>query len=380
MNCRRALARHGANLLRNDRRGSFRCKEAIRGGPGRVSVRTKNVPAGMKSLLALGIAVCSLGCTAINRPSCRLPCGVSPAEPAHRKPYGPQPWQSTDAAFPYSVWAPKNARPVKAVVILAPGWDGTMRDYAALAEHLAAHGYVVYGSEQRSGVYDPKKGRRGNPRAWHEWVRDLQGFTAFVRRKHPGLPLFYHGHSFGTLVATQTASEATQKPAGLILQSMAMPLLIEKESAAKGALIGAFAWLRVPHLRLAGEVAKPTGDEVLNCQWLHSRDRVAEGYKVRYFLQAAKLGHQARLSSRALHLPVLALEGEQDSVVAPKPGDKQAYDQYLRHELRGGRAEVIAYRHGYHTMTIPPTGHPALDQTASKALRDITAWLDRQTR
>lgn len=264
-------------------------------------------------------------------------------------------------------------------MILVPGWDGTMADYAFLAEHLAAHGYIVYGSEQRTGAYDPERRRHGNPDSWKAWVGDLQEFTDFVRRKHPGLAVFYHGHSFGTLVAMRVAAEAAKKPDGLILQSVAMPLLIEKESALKGALIGALAWVRVPHLRLAGQLAKPTGDSLLNCRWLNSKDRVAEGYKVRYFLEAAKLGHLARQSSKALAMPLLALEGSMDDVVAPKPADKVAYDFYLRHELANGRAEVITYRDGYHTMTIPPTTDKALDDTSAKALRDITAWLDRAT-
>ncbi len=337
----------------------------------------------MKSLLPLFLAVCGVGCTALNHPSCRLPEGIWPLPPAHEKPYRPAPWGSGDQAFPYSVWTPKAPRPVQAVVILIPGWDGTMTDYAVLAEHLAAHGYAVYGSEQRAGVYDPEAKRRGNPQHWHEWVRDLQEFTTFAARKHPGLPVFYHAHSFGTLVAAETAAEpvGTRRPDGIILQSMAMPLLIEKESALKGAIIGALACVRVPQLAIMESAnLGPTGDPVLNCQWMQSKDRLAEGYKVRYFLEAAKLGHRVWETSEKLTLPVLALEGEQDNVVAPKPADKWAYDQFLRYRLRGGRAEVIRYHGGYHTMTIVRTGNPALDRTTAKALHDITQWLDRQTR
>lgn len=336
----------------------------------------------MKTLLLLCLAVCCVGCSALNHPSCRLPGTDHVSLPAHPKPYRPEPWGTGDQAFPYSVWTPHAPRSVKAVVILVPGWDGTMRDYEVLAEHLRAHGYAVYGSEQRTGVYDPVKSQRGNPDDWQNWVRDLQGFTAFVRHKHPGVPFYYHGHSFGTMVAAQTAAQSsgTGRPAGIILQSMAMPFLIEKENAFKGALFGAFAWVRVPQLAL-GDLAKlgPTGDPTLNCQWMHSEDRLAEGYKVRYFLEAAKLGHRVWETSEKLTLPVLALEGEQDNVVAPKPADKWAYDQFLRYHLRGGRAEVIRYHDGYHTMTIPPAGNPALDRTTAKALGDITHWLDRQT-
>ena len=92
-----------------------------------------------------------------------------------------------------------------------------------------------------------------------------------------------------------------------------------------------------------------------------------------------------RVESDAVHL-VPEVESPRRPIapvrikVAPKPADKWAYDQFLRYRLRDGRAEVIRYHDGYHTMTIAPTGNPALDRTTTKALRDIRQWLDRQTR
>lgn len=263
-----------------------------------------------------------------------------------------------------------------------PGWDGTIADYRVLAEHLRAHGYAVYGSEQATGVHDPVAKRRGHPRHWPEWVRDLQDFTSFVAQRHPRLPLFYHGHSFGTLVAAQTtaAAKVAHRPAGLILQSVAMPFLIERESALADVFMGAASWMRVPHLALIEATGRgPTGDATLNCQWLRSEDRLRIGYKVGYFHEAAKLGHQVWQTSQKLTLPVLALEGERDNVVAPKPADKARYHRFLSERLRGGQADVLPYPDGYHTMTITPTGNPALNRTTEKVLRDITHWLDRQT-
>lgn len=289
-------------------------------------------------------------------------------------------WTSFDGTkFPYSRWAPAGS--AKAVVILVPGWDASMMDYTVLAKHLAAHGYLVYGSEQRTGAYDPKPLRRGNPANREEWVRDLEAFTALVARRHRGLPIFYHGHSFGTVVAMEAAAERKDggRLRGLVLQSVAMPFI--EEHSTLEALAGAAPCVQMPHLRLIESTGRgPTGSKTLNCQWLRSPDRVAEGYKLRYFKKVCELGHEARASSRSLRLPVLALEGEKDQVVAPQPKDMTAYDRYLRQELCGGKAKVIAYGDGYHTMTITPTGDAALDRTTRKALADITSWLDAAVR
>ena len=150
-------------------------------------------------------------------------------------------------------------------------------------------------------------------------MRDLQAFTRFAADRHPGLPIFYHGHSFGTIVALQTAHEEQKArspyaPKGVILQSLAMPFLIEKENAVAGALVATFGDVSFPHLTLIELFhGQPTGSLVLNCQWLRSSDRLGSGYKVRYLEQAAKLGHAARAAAirdaKPVHiLPVLPYE------------------------------------------------------------------------
>jgi alpha-beta hydrolase superfamily lysophospholipase len=113
----------------------------------------------------------------------------------------------------------------------------------------------------------------------------------------------------------------------------------------------------------------PTGLPAANCQWLRASDRVRQGYKVRFFLKSLELGHAARLSSRELRLPVLALEGGKDRVVVRNSEERKTYDTYLRHELRGGRADVLFYPDGYHTLTV--------GTTQDTALRDIRRWIAR---
>lgn len=341
----------------------------------------------MKHFWLAAAAIISLsGCAVINRPTCELPANVAPLPAAHTKPYEPEPWKSFDGSrFPYSVWKAHGEK-ARAVVILSPGWDGTMLDYTPLAEYLARAGFTVYGSEERTGVYDPSWWRRGNPSNWEDWVRDFQSFTNFVAAREPGLPLFYHGHSFGTLVVLQTAAQSRQDhlarvPRGIIIQSLAMPFLIEKENPAlQAGLFATIGGVRFPQLTLM-ELLKsgPTGDKVLNCQWERSPDRLARGYEGRYFLEAARLGHQARVNAGRRGPPVLALEGCKDEVVAPKPDQKVAYHEFLTQTLRSGHATVIRYPNGYHTIVVKKVASEAQNRDSEKAKRDIAQWLTDRT-
>jgi len=254
-----------------------------------------------------------------------------------------------------------------------------MGDYPVMGQYLSKRGYEVYGSEQRTGIYDPKRNRRGNPTNPKDWVRDAQAFTAFVARRNGGAPIYYYGHSFGGIVSLATTHESPpeSRPKGVIVESIAMPLLIDGKSFVKAVLLMPFEWWRIPHLRLAESLGKdPIGNPSASCQWLRSPDRLREGYKVRYLVAAAKVGHQVRKHSREYRFPVLVLTGEKDVVIAPDEKSKKKLRAYLTEELCDGRARVISYPNGHHSMILSPTGDANTDGTTGKLLRDVVAWLD----
>lgn len=285
-------------------------------------------------------------------------------------------WTSFDGTrFPYAANLPADGAKPRAIVILVPGWDAVTSDYVFLIDHLVRSGYAVYGSENRTQVYDPVRSRHGNPEDWRDWVRDLQAFTQLVERKHPGVPVFYHGHGFGAIVAMQAAAEsrAAGSPRGIIAHSPGFPLMSADGKAFSSLLMRSVAWVRLPHVMLFDLTGRlPTADDVFNARWLHSPDRLPEGYKVRFLIMAARLGHEARLSSRHLELPVLALEGARDPVVARNDRERCAYHAYLDDELAGGRATLKRYANGSHTVIVGETREQALD--------DITTWLDHHVR
>ena len=263
----------------------------------------------------------------------------------------------------------------RSVVLIVPGTDSVTGDYNSITEELLRHGHAVYGCENRTFRYGPGPDhRRGNPSDWPTWVKDLQGFARFVKTQHPGVPMFWHGQSFGAVQVLQTAAEATgdDVPDGLIIHSPGFGLMFRKATFLRGMKFGIFAWLRVPWVRLIELGNMPmTDDPVVDGRWKHSEDRLRQGIKVRYFIKAADMGIAARNSSPKLKMPVLAMWGGRDRQgLGGNEKLRAEYDHYMRHELAGGRATLFYREAGVHLLTEGSTQQEALDA--------ITSWLEGQ--
>ncbi len=304
-----------------------------------------------------------------NSPCCTLPCGVEPFPPCHASP--PQHvWRSFDGTeLPFTFALPDTGVP-KGIVLIVPGTDSVTSDYASVIEEVLRHGYGVYGCENRTFRYGPEHSR-GDARNWQPWVEDLRGFSRFVHQRHPGVPIFWHGHSFGGVQILQTAadSEAEDLPAGLIVHSPGFGLMFRQATFLRGLSYGIFAWLRVPWTRLIEVADLPMSDDpVFDCRWKHSDDRVREGIKVRYFIQAANMGIAARNSSPHLKLPVLALWGGRDRQgLGGNEKLRAEYNHYMQHELAGGRAALFYREQALHLLTE--------GSTKQDALTAIIGWL-----
>jgi len=321
---------------------------------------------------SMALALSLSSCAHVNQPRCK-DYEVRPFEPW---PHQGQ-WQTGTATLPYSCWPASPPKQPRAVVILVQGWDSSGRDYDSIGRRLAREGYAVYASENRCGQCDSNPRRRGTtPGSGHDWVEDLANFTTMVRQKHPGVPFFYHGHSMGCLVAIETVAEADKagQPKGLILHSPAMPMMSENRRLVLNALLLPVAWVRAPHLRIIDpEKNGPFASAEVNCRWLKSSDRVRRGYEVEFVRKAAGLGHEARLDSRTLTIPVLAMGGGSDWIVSRNKKVQKEYIAYLSREVAGGpenaggHAQSRFYPDGHHILTEGPTGQRALD--------DIVQWL-----
>jgi len=314
-------------------------------------------------LLALLLASCS------NTSARQLPPGVNPFPKCH----DPKPayeWPSCDGTkLPYIEALPNSGKP-KAVVILATGLDGVTGDYASITQELTKHGYAVYGIENRSTMYGPEK-EQGNPHDWRPWVADFRGFNQKVRTLQPGLPVFWHGHSFGAVTALAALHELpkAEMPKGLILHSPGYALM-QKSNVFEAALGRCFGWVRFPHITLM-ELGKLQiiQDETWDLQWKKSDDRVRAGIAVRYVTQARKMGRYADAQACNLPVPTLALWGKADNL-ARGIGSKDKYLRFMNSTLHGVSIVRKEFAEGGHILTE--------GVTKTQALRAIVDWLDQQ--
>ena len=289
-------------------------------------------------------------CGGLNRKACPLPTGLAPLPPSHAA--GGPAWTARDGhSFPVTIWKNSGYRS-EAAVILIPGWDAALADYANIGQALAAEGAAVYGTEMRWQRWDPVAAKRGDPRDWHRWVADVGEFIHWVRQREPDRPLIVHGHSFGAMVAMQATAEMAERerPAGLIVHSPGFPFMQKQPAPLVGAL-HVLSSVRLPHLWIMKKRGvRLCDDAVWDCRWMNSDDRLLEGYKGRFLLEAYALGQAVRKSSRTLNLPILALAGDRDSLVAPDDNRMLAYKRYLCCELAGGRAELKVFPGQFHVL------------------------------
>ena len=258
-------------------------------------------------------------------------------------------------AIHFYVW--EASAPV-AVLQLAHGLGEYALRHAHLAEALAASGITVYANDLRGhgqtglGQYDgdhSKLGRPG-PGGMRAVVADLHQFTGIIRAENPDLPLFYLGHSWGSLMGQLLINDFAGDFAGVVLTGTA---------------------LRMPGSMNAGDLnGKHKHLGTTGFEWLSRDAAVAEAFladPLTVYAGAAKLYGLVdgmRLFGRPrkpmpANVPLLIMIGSEDSLGGPESVHKLA-DSYrdrggltdvtveiyegARHEIfnETNRAEVIA--------------------------------------
>jgi len=103
-------------------------------------------------------------------------------------------------------WTPEARVKPKAVVQIAHGAAEHAQRYERFGHYLADAGYVSYASDHRGhGKTASVLGKAGiaGPDAWNGILRDMRQLNEIIRKENPGLPVFFFGHSMGSLIAQQ---------------------------------------------------------------------------------------------------------------------------------------------------------------------------------
>lgn len=237
--------------------------------------------------------------------------------------------------------------------------------YVALAQALAAAGYIVYADDHRghgrTGIRQhgtPEKlgrlGRGGHPAALDAVWR----MTELIRGEHPELPLILLGHSWGSFLAQ---------------------MLLDRHPDAYDAVVLTGSALRWPGSMNVGDLNAPWKHTVngSGMEWLASDEQVGRDFvddPLTTTVPIAKLFgivDGLRLFGRPRRdlghdVPVLLMVGRDDTVGGPRSVHRLA-DAYRN---RSGLTDVT-------TLVYPGVRHEVFHDVSQDEVRaDLRAWLD----
>lgn len=255
----------------------------------------------------------------------------------------------------------------RGVVMIVHGVGGHGMRAAEFAKELNDAGYTAFAPDQlaHGATGEMNFGRSelgpgGNTRA----VRALEDLTSAMQRRYEGLPFFYYGHSWGSLLGQRVVRRRGREFDGAILGGTTIPVP---------------GFINMGNLNAAYE-PDPSG-----MQWLSRNPAAVDEFNadpdcfdfqeepVWNFLEATQLlsiPKASFLPGSPSDLPLLIMAGSEDP---------------LSFNARGTRALDWAYRNigGHDDVTLkiyPGARHDLLSETnADEVLADIVNWLNAHT-
>ncbi len=273
----------------------------------------------------------------------------------------------------------------KAVVVVAHGLAEHATRYGELADTFVDAGYAMYASDHRGhGATASDVAKLGDTGVdgWNATLRDLARVTAIARDAHPGKPLFFFGHSMGSILAQRFVQLHGAELAGAIFCGSFgsidhLDAVLEMaDAAASGTAAHAPSTLQ-PQM-FAGfnaGFAPKTGFEWLSRDEAEVRKYVDDPYcgflltngsmatMLHGFADAWRAENEALVP---LDLPILVIAGAADPAGAATGNLAALVDRY---RARGVRDL---------TFTLyPDDRHEILNELdRATVLRDLLGWLD----
>ncbi|HTJ62645.1 MAG TPA: lysophospholipase [Alphaproteobacteria bacterium] len=270
---------------------------------------------------------------------------------------------SDGTEMPMRSWLPKG-KP-KAVIAALHGFADYSAAFAKPATYWAAHGIATFAYDQR--------GFGGAPHLF-QWsgattmVRDAKQFTAALRRRYPGVPVYLLGESMGgaVTIAATTAHDPAEADGAILVAPAVWEHnfmgAIERAALSIAQHTVPGLWLEPPR----GLNIHPSDNiEMLRAM---ARDSLVQfGARADTTAGLMDLMDDAGASVRDIKLPTLVLFGAHEEVLP-----KAAVDSFLKH-LPATNVRVVYYPEGYHMLL--------RDLHGDIVWKDVMAWaLDRSAK
>lgn len=266
-------------------------------------------------------------------------------------------------------WDP--AGKARAVVQLTHGMGEHVRRYDAFAGALNAHGFTVYGQDQRghgaSAASLDALGQLG-AQGWSELVNDIDLLASHIHQRQPGLPLVLFGHSMGSFAVQQYLLDHSERVAAVVLTGTAAIDLLEPALDLEAELDlamfnAAFAPARTDYDWLSRD-PDPVDAYIADARCGFGLDKAS----VKAMFAAARpLAEPQRLARLRSDLPLYVAVGEADPV-----NSNMALVNVLVERYRAAGLSDVTLR------SYPGARHEILNETnRAEVTADLLAWLDR---
>jgi alpha-beta hydrolase superfamily lysophospholipase len=283
-------------------------------------------------------------------------------------------------------WAPDPGELPKAIVQIAHGAAEHAGRYERFGRFLAEAGYAVYADDHRghgkTACVLEEAGIAG-PDGWNGMLRDMHQLSSIALDENPGRPLFFMGHSMGSLIAQQYIQTWGSEIRGAILTGTfgslggdpaAVVGLCQQAIAAEGpyapsqVFINMFAtfnqafpmktgfeWLS----RDEAEVQKYVDDPW--CGFPFSNQLVLD-----MFQGAGEIWKPENEKRIPRNLPLLVASGELD----PAGGNTASVKQLVGRYQANGMCDITVRYY-------PQARHEILNETnRDEVQRDLLAWIE----
>ena len=279
-------------------------------------------------------------------------------------------WSGRDGkVLPFTKWPGEPAKP-QGVVICIHGLSGAASDFWPIGDRFPAAGYAVYGLQLRGQGNDPDIKRRGDIRSRNQWVEDLQDFTALVKRRHRGVPVYWFGESLGALISIHAAAGAlpASLPQGVILSSPVVELrpnlqLSFLKNFCLRAMLNFLPGQKVSLEALGNAEVQVTSHTTHRSQMQHTAHYVP-AFSLRLFAEIEQLIKTVPEAAAKLQVPVLVLYTPHDPLVSAEAVER-FYDR-----IASTRKARVFFPKSYHLIL-----H---DLERERAMKTIRTWLDRR--
>lgn len=280
-------------------------------------------------------------------------------------------WTARDGKeLPFVQWPGAPESP-KAVVVCVHGLSGAASDFWPAGESLPKAGHAVYGMQLRGQGNDPDVKARGDIQSETQWIHDLIDFSALVKRRHPGAPVYWYGESLGALITIHAATLKRDRDvdvSGIILSSPVVALrenltLPFFKNLAVRTVLYLFPGKRISLEALGNSEVQVTSGTTHRQQMQHTPHYVP-AFTLRLFGRVEQLIRRSPEAAERVEVPVLIFYTPNDALVSAE-GVEAFFDR-----LASKDKTLRFFPRSYHLIL-----H---DVDRGEALEALREWLDKR--